>query len=73
MIKVEDIKKFEDDIISYRRYFHMYPEVGFEEIKTSKKVEEVLEELDIEVIKGIAETGVVGILKGKDEGGGIDW
>lgn len=68
MFSIDDIKKYEPDIINYRRDFHMYPETGFEEIRTSEKVAELLEEFGLEVVKGIGKTGVVGILKGKGEG-----
>ncbi len=48
----------------WRRQIHMNPELGFEEVKTSKMVAEHLESLGIEVQTGVAKTGVVGLLRG---------
>ncbi|MDN5331927.1 MAG: hypothetical protein PWP45_1152 [Tepidanaerobacteraceae bacterium] len=45
-----------------RRDFHAHPELGFEEVRTSKIVAEILEGLGLKVQKGIAKTGVVGLL-----------
>jgi hippurate hydrolase len=42
---------------------HQNPELGFMEVETSKIVADELKKLGYEVITGIAETGVVGILK----------
>lgn len=61
-----DSKK--SDIISYRREFHKFPELGYEEKRTSAKVRELLAEWGIEVIPNVAKTGVVGLLRGAKEG-----
>ncbi|WP_346939926.1 amidohydrolase [uncultured Clostridium sp.] len=68
MISINEIKKYEQDIIDFRRDIHMYPETGFEEVRTSEKVAKLLEEYGIEVVRNIAKTGVIGILKGISEG-----
>lgn len=68
MISINEIKKYEKEIIDIRRDIHMHPETGFEEVRTSEKVAKLLEEYGIEVIRNIAKTGVVGILKGTGEG-----
>ena len=47
-----------------RRDFHMHPELGFEEHRTSKIVADRLRSLGFDVHTGIAVTGVVGIMKG---------
>lgn len=55
----------EGEIINIRRIIHQNPELAFYEHETAKLVEEYLSALpDIEVLR-IGETGVVGILKGK--------
>jgi len=64
---IKKAKKLESYIIEKRRDFHMHPELKFEEVRTSKIVEEELKKLGYEVIK-TAGTGVIGILKGKKEG-----
>jgi amidohydrolase len=49
---------------SLRRDFHIHPELGFRELRTGSIVAQELEELGLEVTKGIGETGVVGLLEG---------
>ena len=51
-----------------RRDFHMYPELGFREFRTSGIVARELEALGIEVTKGVGKTGVVGLLEGARPG-----
>jgi amidohydrolase len=53
---------------SLRRDFHMYPELGFREIRTGSIVAKELESLGIEVTKGVGKTGVVGLLEGSSPG-----
>lgn len=52
-------------VIADRRHLHENPELGFEEVKTSKFVTERLQSLGVEDIKtGIAKTGVTGLIRG---------
>jgi amidohydrolase len=51
-----------------RRDFHMHPELGFEEVRTSGIVAKELKKLGIKVTTGVAETGVIGIIEGQEEG-----
>lgn len=53
---------------SLRRDFHMHPELGFQEIRTSGIVAKELEALGLEVTKGVGKTGVVGLLEGAKPG-----
>jgi len=53
---------------SMRRDFHIHPELGFCEIRTSGIVAKELEALGIEVTKGVGKTGVVGLLEGAKPG-----
>lgn len=46
----------------------MHPELGFEEVETSKFVSEWLERFGIEKKSGYAKTGVVGLLQGGEPG-----
>ncbi len=57
-----------DDMVQMRRDFHMHPELGFEETRTSQIVAQNLQNLGLEVQQGIAQTGVVGILEGAKPG-----
>ncbi|MEZ4666611.1 MAG: M20/M25/M40 family metallo-hydrolase [Anaerolineae bacterium] len=56
------------ELLARRRDFHMHPELGFEEFRTSGIVAEELTKLGIEVQTGIAKTGVVGVLEGDTDG-----
>ncbi len=51
-----------------RRDFHMHPELGFQERRTSEKVARTLRQMGLEVHTGIAETGVVAVLQGGQPG-----
>lgn len=62
----EEIALLKDEVISIRRELHMYPELGFQEFKTSSLVENYLNELGIEVKTNVAKTGVVGVLYGRE-------
>ncbi len=55
-------------VIALRRTFHQWPELGFQETRTSALVAEGLQALGMEVRTGIAQTGVLGILRGEGEG-----
>ncbi len=64
----EEAERLYDDMVQMRRDFHMHPELGFEETRTSQIVAATLQELGMEVQQGIAQTGVVGILDGPKDG-----
>ncbi len=51
-----------------RRDFHMHPELGYQEIRTSTIVAQELEALGLEVQRGVAKTGVVALLEGSRPG-----
>lgn len=53
---------------SMRRDFHIHPELGFRELRTSEIISRELTELGLEVQSGIAETGVVALLEGNKPG-----
>ncbi len=57
-----------DWLVEIRRTIHMHPELGFEEVETSKLVSEWLQKFGLEVKRGMAKTGVVGLLKGRKPG-----
>ena len=57
-----------DEMVARRRDLHQYPEMGFEEIRTSGIVAEQLNQLGFEVQRGIGQTGVVGLLEGPQDG-----
>ncbi len=63
--KIEEMK---DWLIEIRRTIHMHPELGFEEVETSNLVAAWLEKFGLQVRTGMAKTGVVGLLKGREPG-----
>ncbi|SNT31323.1 amidohydrolase, partial [Anaerovirgula multivorans] len=69
MNRIQEVtQKYEALIVDYRRDFHKHPELAHQEQRTAEKAAEVLEGLGIETIRKVGKTGVVGILKGKEEG-----
>ena len=63
---IEEIKQFHDEMTAWRREIHQYPELGFEENRTSDFVAKKLQEFGIEVHRGLAKTGVVGKISNGD-------
>ncbi len=57
-----------DEMVAMRRDFHQYPELGFQETRTSGIVAKQLADLGFEVQRGLAKTGVVGLLVGAKPG-----
>jgi amidohydrolase len=64
----QQIEEIEDKVITWRRDFHQNPELSNREFKTAEKIAAHLERLGMEVQTEVGKTGVVGILKGKNEG-----
>jgi amidohydrolase len=65
---VNRIREIYPKLVERRRDFHKHPELGFEEVRTSKIVAEWLTELGLDVQTGIAVTGVVARLRGAHPG-----
>ena len=63
-----EIAAIADDVIAIRRDIHKYPELGFDEHRTSGLVAEHLKDLGFDVATGIGKTGVIGDLKGNKGG-----
>jgi len=56
---LDKAKAIHEKLISWRRDFHMHPELGFCEHRTAGKVVEVLQNLGYKVREGVGKTGVV--------------
>lgn len=56
-------ESIKEELVSLRRDFHMHPELGYEEHRTSDKIKEFLKKESIEFIE-TAGTGVCGIIRG---------
>jgi amidohydrolase len=63
-----EVAQLADSVIELRRTLHQWPELGFQEQRTSALVAERLQALGLEVRTGIAQTGVLGVLRGDGEG-----
>jgi amidohydrolase len=60
------ITQFHPELTAFRRDLHAHPELGFEEVYTSARVQESLRLCKVdEVHAGIGKTGVVGIIRGR--------
>ena len=62
------VSKVEQKVINWRRDIHQNPELSNREVRTAALVAEHLTSLGMEVKKGVAVTGVVGVLKGGKPG-----
>jgi amidohydrolase len=60
----KEIDSLMEKVIEWRHDIHQYPELGNREFRTSKKIEDHLVSLGIQVETKIAYTGVVGLIKG---------
>jgi hippurate hydrolase len=66
---LEMLRLFHAELVHIRRDIHAHPELGFEETRTSQVVADKLAAWGIEVHRGIARTGVVGVIRGRKDGG----
>ena len=62
------IAAFQDAMVDWRRHLHAHPETAFEEVATAAFVADKLQSFGIAVHTGLAQTGVVGVLR-QGEGG----
>lgn len=63
----EQSEELQEELVELRRDFHAYPELGFEEHQTSRKVEEYLQNLGLKTER-VAGTGVVAMIEGHEDG-----
>ena len=59
---LEQANAIREQLVAWRRDFHMHPELSFQEQRTARVVAQTLEEMGIEVQTGVGKTGVVGYL-----------
>lgn len=55
-------------MVAWRRDFHEHPELSYEEVRTARIVAQHLRSLRFDVRTGVAQTGVVGVLRGARPG-----
>ena len=69
---INRIADFHDQMRAWRHDLHQHPELALQETRTSAKVQEALRSFGVdEVHAGIAQTGVVGVIRGSAPGGAI--
>lgn len=75
MIAVETLKKLieerKGELTAIRRHLHQYPELSFEEYKTSEYISTLLKKWGIDFETGWAGTGIVATIHGKRSGDAI--
>ena len=59
-----DIDELVPGMVAFRRDLHAHPELAYEEVRTSGIVAQRLHSLGLQVQAGVAQTGVVGLLRG---------
>jgi amidohydrolase len=63
------IAEFAEDMTAWRRHLHTIPELSFDCPKTAAFIAERLREIGVdEMYEGIAQTGIVAIIKGQGDG-----
>ena len=63
---IPSIAAMQAEMTEWRHDFHAHPELGFEETRTADLVASRLAGWGLEVHRGLARTGVVGVLKGRE-------
>ncbi|MCZ6678343.1 MAG: hypothetical protein O7E52_13960 [Candidatus Poribacteria bacterium] len=64
----DEVMATREEMVAIRRDLHKHPELGFQEVRTAKIVEETLRASGIRTQTGVAHTGVVGLLEGSRPG-----
>jgi amidohydrolase len=66
-LKIKQLAKdYADEVVANRRYLHTNPELSFQEYNTAKFVAQKLKDIGLTPHEGIANTGVVAIIKGRN-------
>ncbi len=69
---INRIAEFHADMTQWRRDLHRHPELALQENRTSQRVAELLRSFGVdEVHTGLAGTGVVGVIRGREGEGAI--
>lgn len=69
---INRIAEFHAEMTAWRHDLHRHPELALQEVRTSGIVRQKLKEFGAdEVIIGLAQTGVIGVIRGRAAGGAI--
>lgn len=67
---IDHVRTLHAELVQIRHDIHAHPELAFEEARTSDIVASTLSRWGIEVHRGLAKTGVVGVVKGRKASSG---
>lgn len=67
-VAADVLQRLQPKIVQWRRDIHQHPELGTHEVRTAKLVADQLRALGLQPRTGIAQTGVIAILKGGKPG-----
>ncbi len=67
---VESVRRYHAELRELRRDLHAHPELAFQESRTASIVAEKLAAWGVEVHRGLAKTGLVGVVKGRTSASG---
>jgi hippurate hydrolase len=70
MTPIDRIRSYHGELTAVRRDIHAHPELSFHEDRTSALVADKLTAWGVEVHRGLAKTGIVGVIPGKKKGSG---
>ncbi len=59
-------KQYSEEVVAFRRHLHSHPELSFEEYQTAQYVAEQLRSFGIAPTEGVAGTGLVALIEGKN-------
>lgn len=65
---LNEVKKIENKIISWRRDLHQIPELGLDLPKTTEYIRKVLDEMGIEYHTLVNGNAIVGLIRGREDG-----
>jgi amidohydrolase len=70
MPAIDEIKRLQDEMVSWRRDLHANPELGFAETRTSTFIQERLQSFAVDEIHAFTGTGVIAVIHGRNGDGG---
>ena len=62
------MSEHEEDFVNMFKHLHRHPELSFQEVETTSLLKDYLKSLDIEILDYGLETGVIGLLRGAEDG-----
>lgn len=70
MMDLQDEKQLEQYLIENFEWFHRHPELSYEEVRTTRKIRELLMEAGIEILPYSLATGLVAVVRGEKNADG---